>query len=208
MKPIARGGDFRHNSDSLAFSLKTLEFVQVGLPLRNAGNSARAISEIAVREFNKAILAYRPRGIAGIPQRQTNLHELQNFQGKRKRIAIMSEVAATGDSLVALAATMISYSATELAHGYGFLAVFITALVIRQAERTHEFSSRLHDFAEQIERLLMMMMLVLFGGAIATGRLWDLAYCLLGRPRLSRCCSCSWCDRSPAGCHSPAWPAR
>ena len=43
--------------------------------------------------------AYRPRGISGVPQRQTNLHELQNFQGKRKRIAIMSEVAATGDSL-------------------------------------------------------------------------------------------------------------
>ncbi len=43
--------------------------------------------------------AYRPRGIAGVPQRQTNLHELQSFQGKRKRIAIMSEVAATGDSL-------------------------------------------------------------------------------------------------------------
>ena len=43
--------------------------------------------------------AYRPRGIAGVPQRQTNLHELQNFQGRRKRIAIMSEVAATGDSL-------------------------------------------------------------------------------------------------------------
>ena len=42
---------------------------------------------------------YRPRGIAGVPQRQTNLHELQNFQGGRKRIAIMSEVAATGDSL-------------------------------------------------------------------------------------------------------------
>lgn len=43
--------------------------------------------------------AYRPRGIVGVPQRQTNLHELQNFQGGRKRIAIMSEVAATGDSL-------------------------------------------------------------------------------------------------------------
>ena len=85
-------------------------------------------------------------------------------------------LAATGDSLVALAATLISYSATELAHGYGFLAVFITALVIRQAERSHEYSSRLHDFAEQIERLLMMMMLVLFGGAIATGLLCPLTW--------------------------------
>ena len=43
--------------------------------------------------------AYRPRGISGVPQRQINLHELQNFQSKRKRIAVMSEVAATGDSL-------------------------------------------------------------------------------------------------------------
>ncbi|HRH44048.1 MAG TPA: strawberry notch family protein [Pyrinomonadaceae bacterium] len=43
--------------------------------------------------------AHRPRGIAGVPQRQTNLHELNSFQSKRKRIAIMSEVAATGDSL-------------------------------------------------------------------------------------------------------------
>lgn len=43
--------------------------------------------------------AYRPRGILGVPNRQINLHELQNFQGRRKRIAIMSEVAATGDSL-------------------------------------------------------------------------------------------------------------
>lgn len=57
------------------------------------------------RNFNSLVklsngdYAYRPRGITGVPQRQTNLHELQNFQGKRKRIAIMSEVAATGDSL-------------------------------------------------------------------------------------------------------------
>ena len=38
--------------------------------------------------------------------------------------------------------------------GYGFLAVFVAARAIRAAERTHEFHSVLHDFAEQIERLL------------------------------------------------------
>ena len=31
--------------------------------------------------------------------------------------------------------------------------------------------SKLHDFAEQCERLLMMLLLVLFGGAVAGG-LW------------------------------------
>ncbi len=92
------------------------------------------------------------------------------------RLPKKQRLATTGDSLVALAATLIAYGATELAHGYGFLAVFITALVVRKAERSHEYSARLHDFAEQIERLMMMMMLILFGGAIATGLLGPLSW--------------------------------
>lgn len=75
----------------------------------------------------------------------------------------------TGDGLVALGATLTTYAVTELAHGYGFLAVFVAALTLRGAERDHEYHEQLHDFAEQIERLLMMLVLVLFGGAIVTG---------------------------------------
>lgn len=75
----------------------------------------------------------------------------------------------TGDGLVAIGATFIAYAAAEVFHGYGFLAVFVCALVLRDRERNHEYHESLHDFAEQIERLLMMLVLVLFGGAIATG---------------------------------------
>lgn len=42
---------------------------------------------------------YRARQIPGVPNRLINLHEKNSFQNKQKRIAIMSEVAATGDSL-------------------------------------------------------------------------------------------------------------
>jgi NhaP-type Na+/H+ or K+/H+ antiporter len=75
----------------------------------------------------------------------------------------------TGDGLVAIGATLIAYASAEILHGYGFLAVFVAALVLRDAERHSEFHKDLHDFSEQIERLLMMLVLVLFGGAIATG---------------------------------------
>ena len=75
----------------------------------------------------------------------------------------------TGDGLVVLGLTFVSYAITEVVHGYGFLAVFVTALTLRSAERDHEFHEAMHDFAEQIERLLMMLVLVLFGGAIASG---------------------------------------
>jgi hypothetical protein len=44
-------------------------------------------------------LEYRPRQLAGVPSKLINLHEKNAFQKGDKRIAIMSEVASTGDSL-------------------------------------------------------------------------------------------------------------
>lgn len=81
-----------------------------------------------------------------------------------------------GDGLIALAATLIAYAATEMIQGYGFLAVFVCALVIRGYERDHEFHQEMHDFSDQIERLLMMLLLVLFGGALANGLLASLTW--------------------------------
>ncbi len=75
------------------------------------------------------------------------------------------------DGLVAIGATFIAYAATEIVHGYGFVAVFVCALTIRASEREDDFHEEMHDFADQIERLLMMLVLVLFGGALANGLL-------------------------------------
>jgi len=82
----------------------------------------------------------------------------------------------TGDGLVAIGATLVAYAITEAFHGYGFLAVFVSALVLRDRERNHEYHEALHDFAEQIERVLMMLVLVLFGGAIAMGLFANLTW--------------------------------
>ncbi len=81
-----------------------------------------------------------------------------------------------GDGLIALAATLIAYAVTELVHGYGFLAVFVCAVTIRASERDHDFHQEMHDFSDQIERLLMMLLLVLFGGALANGLLSSLTW--------------------------------
>ena len=83
--------------------------------------------------------------------------------------ALRTRLSGTGDGLVALGATLVAYATTELAQGYGFLAVFVAALALRARERDHAYHEQLHDFAEQVERLLMMLVLVLFGGAIVTG---------------------------------------
>ena len=72
---------------------------------------------------------------------------------------------------LALGATLVIYTATEFAHGYGFLAVFVAGLMIRRSAQGHEFNKRLHDFADESERLLMMLLLLLFGGMLAAGLL-------------------------------------
>lgn len=82
-----------------------------------------------------------------------------------------TKLAKTGDGLIAISATFVSYGVTELIHCYGFLAVFVTALTLRRSHRDHEFNRQMHDITEQVERLAMMVLLLLFGGALVSGLL-------------------------------------
>jgi NhaP-type Na+/H+ or K+/H+ antiporter len=82
-----------------------------------------------------------------------------------------AKISRTGAGFVALGITLLVYSATEIVGGYGFLAVFVAALALRASERGHAYHEKLHDFAEELERLLMMGLLVLLGGAVAAGGL-------------------------------------
>lgn len=82
-----------------------------------------------------------------------------------------SKLAHTGDGLIALSATFVSYGLTEIIHAYGFLAVFVTALTFRHAHRNHDFQFEMHALTEQVERLAMMVVLILFGGALVSGLL-------------------------------------
>ncbi len=86
----------------------------------------------------------------------------------------LTALAETRQGFVAIAATLLAYGGAEFFSGYGFLAVFVAALVLRGSERDHEFHAELHGFIEQIESLTVAALLVLFGGALASGILGDL----------------------------------
>jgi NhaP-type Na+/H+ or K+/H+ antiporter len=77
-----------------------------------------------------------------------------------------AKLSKTGDGFVALGITVIVYGLAESAHGYGFVSVFVAALALRASERNHAYNETLHDFAEQLERLLMMVVLVMFGASL------------------------------------------
>ena len=92
------------------------------------------------------------------------------------RVPAETKLAQTGDGLIAISATFVSYGVTEILNCYGFLAVFVTALVLRRSHRDHDFNYEMHAITEQVERLAMMVVLILFGGAIISGLLRPLEW--------------------------------
>ena len=80
------------------------------------------------------------------------------------------------EGFTVLAATFLAYGLTEVAGGYGFLAVFVCACSLRASERDHGHHQVMHDFAEQVERLLTVGLLLLLGGAIVNGLLAPLTW--------------------------------
>ena len=82
-----------------------------------------------------------------------------------------AKLSRTGDGFVALGITCLTYAVVELAHGYGFIGVFVAALALRSTHWSHEYHTKMHDYAEELERLLMMVLLVGFGAALVGGGL-------------------------------------
>lgn len=80
-------------------------------------------------------------------------------------------IAETSEGIVVLAATLLVYGLAELAHSYGFLAVFVAAVVLRDWERDHEYHRVLHAFSDQFERVLSAIVLLALGAAVAGGLL-------------------------------------
>jgi sodium/hydrogen antiporter len=87
------------------------------------------------------------------------------------RFSADSPLSRSVQGLEAVAGTLIAFAAVELVGGYGFIAVFVAALTIREYERSHEYHEALHGVAEMAEHLLMVAIMVLFGGALANGLL-------------------------------------
>ncbi|PRH84030.1 cation transporter [Labrys okinawensis] len=86
------------------------------------------------------------------------------------------ELSKTGDGLAAVGMTFIAYAITQLLHGNGFIAVFVAAVALRATDRGHDYHSDLEGFSEQIERILMVIVMIIFGGTIAAGGLQGLTW--------------------------------
>ncbi len=79
-----------------------------------------------------------------------------------------------GEPLLALAALLLAYGAAELVGGYGFLAVFVSALTVRSVERDHDYHRHMHEVINRLETLLTLVVLLGLGFALTNGLLENL----------------------------------
>lgn len=71
-------------------------------------------------------------------------------------------------AVLALAFTLVSFGITEVLGAYGFIAVFVTAYVVRDTERVNHIHDHLHEGAEQLELLALSVVLLLLGAAFSS----------------------------------------
>jgi NhaP-type Na+/H+ or K+/H+ antiporter len=82
----------------------------------------------------------------------------------------------TGDGLVAVAVTLMAYATAQALHANGFVTVFVAAAAIRRSAPVGDFHHAMSAFSEQIERVLVMLVLLLFGWGLGAGLLAPLTW--------------------------------
>jgi NhaP-type Na+/H+ or K+/H+ antiporter len=76
-----------------------------------------------------------------------------------------------GEPMLALAALLAAYGATEAVGGYGFLGVFACAMTLRATRRDHSYQRAMHAVVERLERLMTLLVLLVLGMAMTRGLL-------------------------------------
>jgi len=77
-----------------------------------------------------------------------------------------TRLADTGSGVIAIAGVFLCYGSTELAEGYGFIAVAAMGLSLRRIESEHNYHRHLHDFSESIEHALTALLLIALGAML------------------------------------------
>ena len=82
----------------------------------------------------------------------------------------------TRDGLVAVGITLMAYATALVLHANGFVAVFVCAATIRRSAPEEAFHHAMSEFSEQVERVLVMLVLVVFGWGLGAGLLDGLTW--------------------------------
>jgi NhaP-type Na+/H+ or K+/H+ antiporter len=79
------------------------------------------------------------------------------------------QLSQSSEGLASVGLAFLVFAAATALRGYGFVAVFVAAITLRNFGSALEYARRLTASARRLERLLAFLVFGLFGGAIASG---------------------------------------
>lgn len=91
------------------------------------------------------------------------------------RLPAPFRISRSKNAYAALGVGLLVYGLAEWAHANGFVAVFVAAATIRNMTRNLDYTRTIHGSEEQIEQLVMVLVLILFGGSVAEGLIGPLS---------------------------------
>ncbi|HEY9619297.1 MAG TPA: sodium:proton antiporter [Crinalium sp.] len=138
-------------NDALAFP-----FVYFGLHWLQDGNWQNWFRQWVLLDLIWAIAAGIGMGILAA----------QSIVWLDKRLQQFVRVDALMEDFVALSIVLITYSLTELVHGYGFLAVFVAGIVTRHSYHDPQKRMSQLEFTESIEKLMEVGTILLLGSLL------------------------------------------
>jgi len=79
-----------------------------------------------------------------------------------------SEDLEISEGVFLIGATLLTYGIAEVAHGYGFFAVFVAAVTARQRKNNHPLHNTIYQAIDHVEQTIIYIFLFVFGGLLIT----------------------------------------
>ncbi len=157
-------------NDGLAFPFTHLAIAAIGMTALGGWTLHWFALDFVWRIFAGTAMGYGVGRLAAwyVFERETD--------GTTEEAAAHDGKYSTSEGLVVLGSLLLAYGAAELVHGYGFLAVFVGAVTARQRENASRYHKISHHFIDQIEKIVLVAMLLGFGGMLASGVLDSLTW--------------------------------
>ena len=154
-------------NDGLAFPFTHLAIAAVGMTALGGWTVAWFAEDVVWRILAGCAVGYGVGRAGAWYVFERKADELPENEDERPQIPI-SEYS-TSEGLIVLGTLLLAYGLAEIAHGYGFLAVFVGAVTARQRENASRYHKISHHFIDQIEKIVLVLILFGFGGMLASG---------------------------------------
>lgn len=155
-------------NDSLAFPFTYLAMAVAALHAKDSGTFSSTLTEWILIDVAWRIFAGL---VAGVVLGRVTAAVVFSARLRNQKQAVHQSM-----GVIVFGMLFAAYGVAEIAEGYGFLAAFVGAVTVRQCEPDSDRHHRAHQFVDQVEQIVLVMLLLGLGAFVASGILSELTW--------------------------------